>query len=65
MTAAARKKALVISLTLAASHVDKKVPERHEYGMSHRSVFESEKDKDDDFQPTKKHRTKPSVSKVQ
>ena len=65
MAAAVRKKALVISLTLATSHVDKKVPERHEYWMSHWSIFESEKDKDDDFQPTKKRCTKPSVSKAQ
>ena len=31
---------LVISLTLATFGVDKKVPERHEYGMSDHSRFE-------------------------
>ena len=62
MAAAARKKALMLSLTLATFSVDKKVPERHKYGMSDRSIFESEKE-EDDFQPTKKHRTKPSAPK--
>ena len=65
MAAAARKKALVISLTLATFSVDKKAPERHKYRMSDWSVFGSEKDKDDNFQPTKKRCTKPSASKVQ
>ena len=65
MAATVRKKALVISLTLATSRVDKKMPERHKYGMSDRSVFESKKDKDNDFQPTKKRCTKLSASKAQ
>ena len=66
MAAAARKKTLMLSLTLATSRVDKKMPERRKYGMSDRSVFESKKDKEDDFQPTKKRRrTKPSASKAQ
>ena len=62
MAAAARKKALVLSLTLATVSVEKKVSERRKYGMSDRSIFESEKE-EDDFQPTKKHHTKPSVPK--
>ena len=33
MAAAARKKALMLSLTLATFSVDKKVPERHKYGL--------------------------------
>ena len=60
MAAAARKTALVLSLTFS---VKKKVPERRKYRMSDRSVFESEKEKAEDFQPTKKHRTKPSAPK--
>ena len=63
MAAAARKKALVLSLTLATFSVDKKVEEKYKYRMSDRSVFESEKEKEDDFQPAKKHRTKPSAPK--
>ena len=31
--------------------------------MSDQSFFESEKEKEDDFQPTKKRRTKPSAPK--
>ena len=62
MAAAARKKALVLCLTLATFSVDKKVQERRKYGMSDQSVFESEKEKDG-FQPTKKCRTKPSAPK--
>ena len=62
MAAAARKKALVLSLTLATFSVDKKVQERRKYGMSDQSVFESEKE-EGDFQPTKKRRTKPSARK--
>jgi len=58
--AAARKTALVLSLTFS---VEKKVPERRKYGMSDRSVFESEKEKAEDFQPTKKHWTKQSAPK--
>ena len=50
MAAAARKKALVLSLTLATVSVEKKVSERYKYGMSDRSSFESEKEKEDDFQ---------------
>ena len=53
MAAAAGKKAPVLSLTLATFSV-KKVPERRKYGMSDRSVIESEKEKVEDFQPTKK-----------
>ena len=60
MAAAARKTALVLSLTFS---VKKKVPERRKYRMSDRSVFESEKEKAEDFQPTKKWRTKPSAPK--
>ena len=62
MAAAVRRKTLVLSLTLATFSVDKKVQERRKYGMSDRSVFESEKE-EDDFQPTKKHRTKLSAPK--
>ena len=47
MAAAAGKKALVLSLTLATFSVEKKVSEKRKYGMSDRSVFESEKEKDD------------------
>ena len=54
---------LVFSPTLATVGVHKKVPERRKYGMSHLSSFESEKEKDRDFQPTKKRRIKPSASK--
>ena len=54
MAAAARKKALLLSLALATFSFDKKVPEKRKYGISDRSVFESEKEKEDDFQPTKK-----------
>ena len=50
MAAAAGKKALVLSLTLATFSVEKKVSERRKYGMSDRSVFESEKEKEDDLQ---------------
>ena len=39
------------------------MPERRKYGVSDRSVFESEKEKAEDFQPTKKYCTKPSVPK--
>ena len=60
MAAASRKTALVLSLTFS---VEKKVPERLKYGMSDRSVFESEKEKAEDFQPTKKRWTKPSAPK--
>ena len=63
MAAAARKKALMLSLTLATFSVKKKVPERHKYGMSDWSVFESKKEKVKDFQPTKKRPTKPSAPK--
>ena len=63
MAAAARKKALMLSLTLATFCVKKKVPERHKYGMSDWSVFESEKEKVKDFHPTKKRPTKPSAPK--
>ena len=52
MAAAARKKALVLSLTLATFSVEKKMSERRKYGMSDRSVFESEKG-EDDFQHTR------------
>ena len=52
MAVAAGKKALVLSLTLATFSVKKKVSERHKCGMSDRSVFESEKEKEDDFQHT-------------
>ena len=51
---------LVLSLTFS---VEKKVPERRKYGMSDRSLFESEKEKVEDFQPTKKHQTKLSAPK--
>ena len=54
MAAAARKKALVLSLTLATFSVEKKVSERRKYGMSDQSVFESEKEKEDDFQHTRR-----------
>ena len=50
MAAAARKKALVLFLTLATFTVEKKVSERRKYGMSYRSAFESEKEKEDNFQ---------------
>ena len=50
MVAAVRKKALVLSLTLPTVNVEKKVSERRKYGMSDRSVFESEKEKEDNFQ---------------
>ena len=63
MTAAVRKKALVLSLTLATFSVEKKVLERRKYGMSDRSVFDSEKGKTEDLQPTKKWRTKLSAPK--
>ena len=49
MAVAAGKKALVLSLTLATFSVEK-VSERRKCGMSDRSVFESEKEKEDDFQ---------------
>ena len=62
MAAAARKKALVLSLTLATFSVDKKVQGRRKYGLSDQSVFESEKE-EDNFQPTKKCRTKPPAPK--
>ena len=52
----------MLSLTLATFRVDKKVQEGRKYGMSDRSVFESERE-EDDFQPTKKCRTKLSLSK--
>ena len=39
----------MFSPTLATVGVNKKVPERHKYGMSHPSGFESEKEKDCDF----------------
>ena len=44
---------LVLSLTLATFSVEKKVSERRKYGMSDQSVFESEKEKEDDFQHTR------------
>ena len=50
MAVAAGKKALVLSLTLATFSVEKKVSERRKCVMSDRSVFESEKEKEDDFQ---------------
>ena len=53
MAVAAGKKALVLSLTLATFSVEKKVSERRKCGMSDRSVFESEKEKEDDFQHTR------------
>ena len=59
MAAAARKTALVLSLTFS---VEKKVPERRKYGMSDRSVFESEKEKAEDL-TYKETRTKPSAPK--
>ena len=52
----------MLSLTLPTFRVDKKVQEGRKYGMSDRSVFESERE-EDDFQPTKKRRTKLSLSK--
>ena len=45
MAAAAGKKALVLSLTSATFSVEKKVSERRKC-----SVFDSEKEKEDDFQ---------------
>ena len=63
VAAAARKKALVLSLTLATFSVENKVPERRKYRMIDRSVFDSEKEKAEDFQPTKKRPTKPSAPK--
>ena len=63
MTAAARKKAPMLSLTSATFSVEKKVSERRKYGMSDWSVPESEKEKAEDFKPTKKWRTKPSAPK--
>ena len=62
MAAAAGKKALVLSLTLATFSVDKKVEEKYKYRMNYRSIFESEKE-EDDFQPAKKHHTKLSAPK--
>ena len=54
----------MFSPTLANIGVDKKVPERRKYGMSHPNGFESEKEKDHDFQPTEKwHTTRPSAFK--
>ena len=50
MAAAAGMKALVLSFTLATFGVEKKVSERRKYGMCDWSVFESEKEKEDDFQ---------------
>ena len=47
----------MLSLTLATFSVDKKV-----HWMSDLSIFKSEKEKEDDFQPTMKH-TKPSAPK--
>ena len=61
MAAAARKKALVLSLTLTFSA--EKVPERRKYGMSDWRIFESEKEEAEDFQPTKKCCTKLSAPK--
>ena len=60
---AGKKKALVFSPTLATTDVEKKVPERHRYGMSDPSGFQSEKEKHQDFQPTKKRCTKLSTFK--
>ena len=51
MAVAVGKKALVLSLTLVTFSVEK-VSERRKCGMSDRSVFESEKEKEDDFQHT-------------
>ena len=56
-----RKRSL--SLTLATFSVKKKVPERRKNGISDRSIFESEKEKAEDLQPTKKRHTKPSAPK--
>ena len=60
---AGKKKALVFSPTLATVGVDKKVPERCKYVTSHPGGFEREKEKDRNFQPTKKQCTKLSASK--
>ena len=49
MVEAARNKALVLSFTLATFSVDKKAPERRKYGRSDWSIFESEKEKAEDF----------------
>ena len=62
MAVAVKKKALVLSPAFATINVDKKVPERHKYGISDQSVFEHERE-EDDFQPTKKQRMKPGCSK--
>ena len=43
MVAAAGKKALVLSLTLAIFSVDEKVPERHKCGMSDWSILRARK----------------------
>ena len=53
----------MLSLTLATFSVENKVPERRKYGMIDQSVFDSEKEKAEDFQPTKKRPTKPSAPK--
>ena len=55
---AVKKKALVLSPAFATVNVDKKVPERHKYGISNQRVFECERE-EDDFQPTKKQHMKP------
>ena len=60
MAAAVMKKALVFPPTVA---VDTKVPEICKYGMSDWSGFESDNEKDYDFQHTKKQCTKLSASK--
>ena len=52
----------MFSPTLAKVGFDK-VPERHKYGMNDMSGFESEKEKDCDFQPAKKQCIKPSAPK--
>ena len=63
MAAAAKKKVFVFSPKLASVGVHKKEPESRKYGMSDRSDFESGKEKDDDFQPTKKSYMKLSAPK--
>ena len=61
MAVAVKKKALVLSPAFATIKVDKKVPERHKYGISDQSVFEHERE-EDDFHPAKKQHTKPGCS---
>ena len=62
--AATKKKVCVISLPLLANvNVDKKVPEWFKLGVSDWNDSESEKENDNNFQPSKKRRVKLSAPK--